>query len=403
MRKTDLTSGKTLALMSFSISAVLWTIWFLAYRHYLIWLEGISYFSTLPDFFAQHKDMQYGLLAYIGSFLHQFYACPAVGAAVQTFMATWLVICTGIIIIRFFKNSKQAMWMSLIPVPFFVCFQFWDLRMLNSVLWFLIFTGALLVVPVVPAVLKRKWTMPEFLCWKPLNIIILILTASVSAYMLLYMDPRNKVHEDQVSLQYLGENHKWDEILYTVSVADARTDDLKRKYVLLALSEKGLLKDNAFKYGLTSSEDFIFFESINPLCLNYNALFYQCNGIHNAAIHQLYQQGVQSHFGVSFSTLRRLADIYIELKDYTIAKKYVDILDHSTCNGKWVRERLGKLESIRDAEPAYVVDTEKATITAFTQTITSMLQMYPDNQKYAEILLCCLLADGVITADDLKK
>lgn len=403
MRKTDLTSGKTLALMSFSIFAVLWAVWFFGYRHYIIWLEGISYFSTLPDFWAQHKDMQYGLLAYIGSFLHQFYAYPAVGAAVQAFMATWLVICTGVTITRLFDNAKRAMWISLIPLPFFVCFQFWDLRMLNSVLWSLIFTGLLLVALAVPAVLKQKWTMPKFLCWRPLNIIVLFLTASVSVYMLMYMDSRNKVHEEQVSLQYLGENHKWHEILNTVSVADARSDDLKRKYVLLALSEKGLLKDNAFKYGLTSSEDFIFYESINPLCLNYNALFYQCNGIYNAAIHQLYQQGVQSHFGVNFSTLRRLADIYIELKDYTLAKKYVDILEHSTCNGKWARERLEKLESIRDAEPVYVADPEKATITAFTQTMTSMLQMYPDDRKYAEILLCCLLADGVITADDLKK
>lgn len=393
MRKPASTPGRTLVMMSLFLFCVLWAVWFFGYRYFLIWLEGFSYFSTLPDFLAQHKDMPYGLLSYVGSFLHQFYAVPAAGAAIQAFIGTWIVICTGTALIRVFDDPEDALWLSLIPLPFFIFIQFWDLRMLNSVLWMMIVTSALLIVLVVTVIKRPGWKMPKFFCLKPLNAVMLILVSALSVYMLLFMDPRNKVHEEQVHLEYLGENHDWNEILNTVSPADAKSDDLKKRYVMLALSETGILADYAFMYGLSSSEDFIFYESINTLCLNYNALFYRCSGIHNAAIHQLYQLGVQSKFGVSFSTLRNLADIYIELKDYDLAKKYVDILSHSACHGKWVKERMAELEKIRDSKSEYEIDENKATISNFKHTISSMAVKYPENQKYADLLLCSLLAD----------
>ena len=396
MKKITLTPARTLALMALSMFILLWAVWYFGYRHFLIWLEGFSYFSTLPDFMAAHKEMPYGLLAYVGSFLHQFYAMPAVGAAIQAFMATWIVICTGTALICLLKNPERALWISLIPVPFFIGLQFWDFRMLNSVLWFLIFAGILLTALAVSLIVRRKFDLPEILCKGFMNPLALAVVSVVTVYMLVFMDPRNRVHEEQVRLQHLGETHQWDEILNTVSTADAKSDDLKMRYVLLALSEKGMLADHAFSYGLGNSDDFIFYENINPLCLHYNSLFYQCSGMYNAAIHQLYQQGVQSSFGVSFATLRRLADIYIELKDYDLARKYVDVLRHSTCHGKWVKERLPELEAIRNAEPEYVADERNATISNFIHTAVAMARMYPENRKYADLMLCSFLADGDI-------
>lgn len=396
MKKITLTPARTLALMALSMFILLWAVWYFGYRHFLIWLEGFSYFSTLPDFMAAHKDMPYGLLAYVGSFLHQFYAMPTVGAAIQAFMATWVVICTGTALICLLKSPERALWISLVPVPFFIGLQFWDFRMLNSVLWFLIFAGILLTALAVSLIVRRKFDLPEILCRGFMNPLVLTVVSAVTVYMLVFMDPRNRVHEEQVRLQHLGETHQWDEILNTVSTADAKSDDLKMRYVLLALSEKGMLADHAFSYGLGNSDDFIFYENINPLCLHYNSLFYQCSGMYNAAIHQLYQQGVQSSLGVSFATLRRLADVYIELKDYDLARKYVDILSHSTCHGKWVKERLPELEAIRNAEPEYVADERNATISNFIHTVTAMARMYPENRKYADLMLCSLLADGDI-------
>lgn len=393
MKKITSTPVKALALMTLILFAVQWAVWFFCYPYFLRWLEGFSFFSTLPDFAASHKDMPYGFKAFIGSFLHQFYAMPAVGAAIQAFMGTWSVICTGTALICFFNNPRGALWMSLIPLPFFIFIQFWDLNMLNSMLWFLVFTAALVVVFAVSLIVRRKLTMPKLFCLKPLNAIATVLVSVVAVYMLVFMDPRNKVHEEQVRLQHLGEKHQWEEILNTVSIADAKPDDLKKRYVLLALSEMGILTDHAFRYGLSHSDDFIFYESINPLCINYNALFYQCLGMHNAAIHQLYQQGIQSPLGVSFSTLRRLADIYIAVKDYELASKYVDILSHTTCHRKWVKERLPQLEAIRNAEPEYGKESRAATISNFTHTISSIVDRNRESHKYADLLLCAFLAD----------
>ena len=393
MKKNVSTPGRTLALMSLSLFAVLWAVWFFGYRYFLVWLEGFSYFSTLPDFMDMHEHIQYGFLTYIGSFLHQFYAMPAAGAAIQAFIGTWIVVCTGVVIIRIFKNAEGALWMSFIPLPFFIFIQFWDLQMVNSVFWLLVMTALLVLVIGITLIKRPQLQLPAFICWKPLNITALVIASAVSIYMLLFMDPRNKVHEEQVYLEYLGEHHKWEQILKEVSPRDAASDDLKKRYALLALSETGKLTDYAFAYGLSNSDDFIFYENINPLCLNFNALFYQCLDMHNAVIHQAYQQGVQSQFGVSFSTLRRLADTYLELEDYELAKKYIDILSHSFCHKKWVKERIPELEAIRDAEPEYVTDEYKATISNFTHTISSMVDMNRGDRKYADLYFCSILAD----------
>jgi len=91
--------------------------------------------------------------------------------------------------------------------------------------------------------------------------------------------------------------------------------------------------------------------------------------------------------------MRRLADTYIELKDYDLAKKYVDILSYSTCHKSWVKERLPRLDAIKTEQPLYVYDEYKATISNFSHTISSMVDRNRDSRKYADLLLCSLLAD----------
>ena len=44
---------------------IFWSVWYLAFRHYIVWLEGFSYFSTLPDFTAMYRSIPEGLPGYI--------------------------------------------------------------------------------------------------------------------------------------------------------------------------------------------------------------------------------------------------------------------------------------------------------------------------------------------------
>ena len=86
MKKLSLTPAKLLILVSAVLFVIFWSVWFFCYRHYLIWLEGYSFFSTLPDFLPQYLGAKEGIPGYIGAFLHQFYAMPALGAAIQAFL-----------------------------------------------------------------------------------------------------------------------------------------------------------------------------------------------------------------------------------------------------------------------------------------------------------------------------
>ena len=394
MKKLTLTSCQFLALISGIIFVIFWAVWFICYRYYLVWLEGYSFFSTLPDFASQYLSSKEGFPGYIGAFLHQFYDKPLIGAAIQSFLMVWPTICIGIILQRFFNQPVRLMWIAFLPMLFIARRQFWDLHMNLTIQCSMVATAAMLLVLLITAFWRPRIELPKILKNYWLNAAVMLLMTVNSFFVLFYLEPRNRVYEEYARLEYLGERGRWDDILKSVKPRDAHEDELKKAYALLALSEKGILPDYAFRYGLNSSEDFIFSGKIEPICLNYNALFFQCQKMHNAVIHQAYQQGVQSVTGVSFSTLRRLADTYIALKDYDLARKYVDILSHSTCHGKWVKSRLPLLEEIRNAEPEYIYDEFKAAISNFSHTMSSMVDRHRDDRRYADLLLCSLLADG---------
>lgn len=393
MNRSFFTPGRILAIASLLLILIFWAVWFFGYRYFLIWLEGYSFFSTLPDFSNLYKAIPEGLPGYIGAFLHQFYKWPAAGAAIQAVLAVWPVICTGIIVIRLFENPGRLLWIAFIPLPFIVFRLFWDLHMYFAVIYDAVFTGLMLIVLIFTLIRKVSIKVPKMVGSLPVNVVIMLSTLGASLYFLLVLDERNHTHNEQAHLEYLGENERWMDILETVTPADARADDIKRHYALLALAQTGHLHEYAFLYGLDGSDSFLFYDNINPLCLNFNAIFYQSMGMPNAVIHQCYQLGVQSVSGTGFSSIRRLADTYIDLKDYALAKKYVDILSHSTCHRAWVKDRLPKLEAIKNAEPAYAYDEFNAMIADFPHTISSMVDRNRRDRRYADLLMCALLAD----------
>lgn len=393
MKKISMTPGRILALVSILLFAIFWSVWFFCYPNFLIWLEGYSFFSTVPDFASLYKSIPEGIPGYVGAFLHQFYKWPAVGAAIQALLAVWPVICVGVTLLRLFDDSKGFLWIAFLVLPVYVYRQFWDLHLYYGVITMAASTLLMIVVLCVTAVRKSSLKLPGWLGGKWLNLLVMTVTTISSIYILTGLDPRNRDHEEITRLEHLAHNGNWQEILETVSPKDAKANQLKSRYALLALTETGYLTEYAFRYGLSGLDGFLFYDTPDPLCLNFNALFYQCMGMHNAVIQQSYQQGVQSVPGIGFASLRRLADTYIELKDYELARKYVDILAHSTCHGAWVKKRLPKLEAIRESRPAYEYDEYKAKIADFPHTISSMVDRNIKNHKYADLLLCAYLAN----------
>ncbi len=371
---------------------ILWAAWYICYPHYLVWLEGYSFFSTLPDFIDIYMDFPRDMPRYVGAFLLQFYAVPGVGPAIQALFPLLFVLSLYVIVRRLFKDSDGLLWIPYVALPIYVFNQMDDMTLTRSVgilmLAAVIMSAALLIT------IKDKpfRKLPLFLHNRYLALSVIILSVIATSVIMVKKSPLNGQYEDITHLEYLAENKDWDKILEIVSVNESVKDEFKRKYVLLALSETGMLPDYAFRYGLSSPDDFVYLNAEDPFKLNFNILFYRNLGMNNPAVHQAYQQAVQSLPGVTFHSLRTLADIYLENKDYVMAKKYLDILTHSTCHGKWVRERRSLLEAIKNARPVYKDKDDDFILDSFFRDISSMLDRHNGDSKYADLIICGVLS-----------
>ena len=375
---------------------VLAVAWYVSYPYFLRWLEGFSFFTNLPDFVQIHYHLPEDILKYAGAFLLQFYKYPLLGALIQALIAVLFVSLIWNCIKRIFAEPEYQFWSAFIPLPFFVHYQLSDLTLSRSLAWALCPVLILLVL----LALRRKLALrvPKFMNNAALSIILSSALLLSSSVMLVKGTDLTRGYEEVARLEHLGENQQWDEILQTVSLQESQINEYQRRYALLALLNTGRLADQAFAYGLSGSDDFLFNNVQEPFCLGFNILFYKSVGMANPAIYHTYQRAVQSTPGISFNTVRFLADSYLETGDYTLAKKYLDILSHSTCHRRWVDERLPMLEELKDRDPSYHQTGPRFYMDSFLADISSMYDRYPYDGRFADLLLCGVLSEKDGTA-----
>lgn len=382
-----------LCLQALILFGVLWGVWYVNYYYHLLWLEGYSYFTTLPDFTMTQTQFPDDVLKYAGAFLLQLFYEPIWGAAIQAGFTVWIFLCGAVIVGCLFKSAVKMLWLAALPLPFFVCGQFWDLSLERSLGWCLVALGTVIAVWTVTAWKKVDWNPAKGLCHPIVRMVVPVLSLSVSVYFLIGFDKGYRNQELFGQLEYLGERKQWDEILQVVSPQDAQKNQLLRTYALLSLAETSRLPDYMLRYGITNSNEFLFFNREVPFCRNFNSLFYRSVELPNEVVHQCYQLGNQSFFGISFTELKRLIDTYLEVGDYPLAKKYMEVLSHSTFQTDWIKERLPRLEAIKGTSPHYTMIGKAFTVDTFLETMSSVYDRSPDNRMYADLLLCGILAD----------
>ena len=383
---------KKLLLLSLTYVA-LWAVWYFAYPYFLIWLEGFSFFTTLPDFTAIHFHLPEDTFRYVGSFLLQFYAFPAAGAAIQALLPVLFILSIMAIIKRLVENSEGLVWIAYAFLPLYLYYQMSDMTLVRSITILAVTAAAALLIWLVTIFVKPALRMPAFLRNRYVSIVLLLVSIGASACVMTTYGSVGRHYEKVAHMYHLAQNQEWEKILEEISVQESVQNEYMRKYALLALAQTGQLTDYAFRYGLSSSDDFLFYDVQESFCLSFNVLFYRSLGMNNPAVYHSYQQALQSVPGLSFDVMRNLTDIYLEQKEYELAKKYMDILKHTTCHGKWIKERLPKLEAIRDAEPEYRMEGDKFIMEAFLPDISSMYDRYPKDARYADYLLCAVLAN----------
>lgn len=373
---------------------LLWAAWYGYSSYYIRWMEGFSYFSTLPDFTDVHLMLPWDLPRYIGAFILQFYKWPIVGAFIQALLPLISISGLYVVLNRLLKDSSYACaWIAFLFLPVVVYFQRSDLTLSLTVSILLIEAVVFVIVLFVLLFIKPTLVLPKFLKYSVLSTIVCTACIGMSFYLLSEKDQMIHDYNEIARLEYLADNREWIQILETVSSADAIRNEYKRKYVLLALSETGKLPDYAFRYGLSGSEDFMFHGVEEPLCHNFNMLFYRSLGINNAVIYQAFQQGVQSMSGTTFYSMRHLIDACLEAGDYALADKYLEIISHSTLHGQWVKERIARLEDIKDSDTRYSYKSPRFILDSFLADMSSMYDRYPYNKKFADYLLCGVLAN----------
>lgn len=381
------------SLYAVTMFVVLWCMWYFSYHYSLLWFEGYSYFSTLPDVLSLAAVLPGDILKYAGAFLLQFYYYPVVGAALQALFAVVIMLCAMVVVIRLCDNPSHLLWLATLPVPFFVGEQYWDFNLTRSLTWIIVFVAIAVVVYVITIWKRRMLHIPSHISNVAVEVLASVVILVFSIYNLGYKNRGCHEYEYVWKMEYLAETRQWDALLETATPDKAQTNIYARRYAVLALLEQGKLADSMFLYNVTTPDDFWFISREEPMCRSYDALLYRALGMTNEVMHNTFQQQLQSDFGTCFAVLRRLVETNLEAKNYMLAKKYMDILSHSTVMKHWVEERKPQLEAIKNAKPTAEANAMQFTTSDILVMISEIYQRHPDNRKCADLVLCGLLAE----------
>lgn len=398
---------KKIVLFQMSITSMVLFVWAYCFKgDYLWWLEGNSFFTTTPDFVKLQLSLPGELPQYVASFLAQFYKWPVCGALIQVGFA-WLVLLAGYTICyRLFRN-KGMLWLAFIPVALFVAGQYDDLTLERSVLWSSISVVLALLVWAItwklqtaPRFVGRFWCAPFF------SYVVPCLLLGSSIYML-FDQPKLEARDSVIRLERLASRGAWDTVLQEVTPGVAKQSPVKLRFALLALSEKRLLPEALFRYQVTAPGDFLFERQSEQLCCNFNALFYDCLGFPNEAIHQSFEAGMRGTNGMTFRSMRSLTDAFMRERNLLMVAKYLEVMRHTTCHKLWVKSRseyLAHLEKENKKPSENQIKHEAAAAPffigahPFLSDMARVIDRYPDNQKAVDYLLC-----GLLVTKDLAK
>ena len=375
-----------------SAFVLLWGSWFFVCPYYLRMLEGFDFFTTLPDFRTLSLDIPNPFFEYVSCFLLQLYGMPVIGAAINALITLLMVLSIDTVIRRLFKNADSLMWISFIAVPCYTRHLLQSLSLTDALIHLAIAASGAIAITCITLKRKAFIGLPRIFGHKWIAGAVMALCIGFSGHIVHSKTVRTGI-EMMSKLDHMAENQEWEKILESITPKDALTNDHLRKYALLALIQSDQLADQAFIYGISGINDFIYEKPETPMTRNFNMRFCNQLDMHNQAVYHAYQQGTLFTLGMSFDAARSLTDRYLDIKDYALAKKYLDILSHSLCNKGWVNRRLPLLATIKD-ETAENTDIQSNGVFGKMELDLKILnERTPEDTRYQHMLLCGLLAE----------
>jgi len=305
----------------------------------LLGQENTALFLLTPDYIRETFSAPLPFSHLLGNFIAQFYRFPYVGPAIFALEITLIFLFMGHAL-RQIKGGETA-------ATVLTCIAWWFSAKSNNpceAAAFTIFSG---IICLISALIQRKMTYKyETSVVRRLLCFAAIATASI----LVCTDRTVAGNEAIASIEQYSFVGNWDRVL------DIATPDFTAEnpeilpYALLALNHKGLLRTESQNYPIESQDDlegngFYSYHGYMSGVLLYNAL-----GCRNESIHRLFQAASYLPHGSSFLTLRTLIAHYYELGNYTLARKYCDILSFSVTHGRYVSYYKRNMEGKTDKE-----------------------------------------------------
>jgi len=281
-------------------------------------MQNCGLFLLTPDWFREVLSGPHPVSETVASFLVQFYDIPVVGALIVAAIITLTYLFLNAALRRFRLPCHR-----LVSLLGALALWFFTSRLASNqipVMVMLIAAGLALVSLLIRKKKEKpaaRWEFPA----------ALVLTLAVAA--LIGTDARTVRQERLAKVEINAVLHHWDKVLEVATPENSEKDPRLMPYAFLALGEKGTLGDNAFKYPLTSPDDFAM-EGQNTLVANlFNSLLNECLHVPNEAIHQMFQFSAHLPHGMSHLSLYQLIKYNLENGNYTLARKYAEILKHN--------------------------------------------------------------------------
>lgn len=379
---------KSVFIFRILFAGCLFSLWYFCYPETLQHFEEIAFYANIPDYFHQYNTLPQDALVIAGNFLAQFYQYRIAGALLQMVMVLLVVLGMDVIVYRLFKNV-QLLWISFLPACYLAMQQSEKVKLEYAVEWVaVVWIIAILILfirrfPILPFSSKRKKFFGFCAYLFPILIILLV------THNLLF--DKERLHYEKLQrIEHAAMNQQWNKVLKELP-EDTQTQmqEVQLRYFLLALSETGALGDHLFSFPINDSKMFSFAER-NPVAFRFNSIFYWCLGTPNEAIRYAFQENQAGSSDMTFATMRRMVDWYMQRGDIRQAKFYLNILSYTTCHDRFIKTRelfLKQASRPEKQERVFFLNAELPVIAAY------LLELNPQDKRALNYILCSFLLD----------
>ena len=141
--------------------------------------------------------------------------------------------------------------------------------------------------------------------------------------------PESIRHERMSRVLVSAKNHNWTEVLATASPMRCRQNKDMLPFALLALQNKGELKEKLNMYPVTQMYDLDYQGDDLTTGEFFEAMLAESLSLPNEAIHHVFQMNCGRPYCSCFLSLQLLVRNTLAKGDYTLARKYLRILEKS--------------------------------------------------------------------------